>query len=141
MTNFNDTLLQLIVKKEMSASAFARMVGIKDSTFYDMLRSENVTLKNALKVVDYFGTSLDYFEKKTKRFTYKFNKDYKVDLYTTVKDYLKQYNISYLKLCRDIGISRANLTRWGQGGEPKYQTVVNLANYFKVSIDKFIGRV
>ena len=141
MTNFNDTLVKFMSKKNIPANKFAKMVGIKESTFYDLLRSENPILKNTLKIVDYWNTSLDYFEKKTKTFKCNYNKDYKVDLYNTVKEYLKKSNISYLTMCEDLGISKANLTRWANGNEPKYQTVVKLANYFKVSIDKFIGRI
>lgn len=141
MTNFNDTLLNIMEKKKMNARTFAMYVGIKDSTFRDLLRSENIMLRNALKIVDKLGTSLDYFEKKTKVFKCEHKKGYKVDLYKTVKEYLKQNKMSYTKLCKEIKISKANLTRWQQGGEPKYQTIVNLANYFNVSLDKFIGRV
>ncbi|MCI7003377.1 MAG: helix-turn-helix transcriptional regulator [Clostridia bacterium] len=141
MTNFNDTLLNIMGKKKMNARTFAMYVGIKDSTFRDLLRSENIMLRNALKIVDKLGTSLDYFEKKTKTFNCDFKKDYTVDLYKTVKQYLAANKISYTRLCKETKISKANLTRWQQGGDPKYQTIVTLANYFNVSIDKFIGRV
>lgn len=140
MTNFNNTLINYISEKNLTAKKFAEMVGIKESTFYDLLRSDNIMLSNALKIVDYLNSSLDYFEKKTKTFKCNYNKGYKVDLCKSVKEYLEKNNISYLQLCRDTGISKANYTRWRQGGMPKHQTIVTLANYFGVSIDKFIGR-
>ncbi len=141
MTNFNDTLLKEIEKRGMSIRSFADYVGIKDTTFRDLLRSENIMLRNALKIVDKLGTSLDYFEKKTKTYECNFKKNYKVNLYKSLKEYLALNKVSYTRLCSEAKISKANLSRWQQGGEPKYQTIVNLANYFNVSIDKFIGRV
>ena len=39
MTNFNDTLLKEIEKRGMSIRSFADYVGIKDTTFRDLLRS------------------------------------------------------------------------------------------------------
>ncbi len=141
MTKFNRTLTEYMEKKGISASKMAQMVGIKESTFYDMLKSDNPTLKNTLKVVDSLGSSLDYFERKSRTFKCDYKKDYVVNLPKTVKEYLALNNMSYLYLCKKTKISKANLTRWEQGGEPKYQTVVHLAKFFKVSIDKFIGRV
>lgn len=140
MTNFNDTLLKVINEKKLYASQFAEMVDIRTSTFYDLLRSENPTLKNTLKIVDYLNSSLDYFEKKTTTFHCKYKKGYKVDLVKSLKTYLKKNKVSYVKLCEDIGLSKANISRWKHGDAPKYQTVVKLANYFNESIDKFIGR-
>lgn len=141
MTNFNDTLLKEIEKRKMSVREFAVYVDIKDTTFRDLLRSDNIMLRNALKIVDKLGTSLDYFEKKTKTYACNFKKDYTIDLHKSLKEYLALNKVSYTRLCSETKISKANLSRWQQGGEPKYQTIVNLANYFNVSIDKFIGRV
>lgn len=141
MTNFNDTLLKMMEKQGVSAYKMASMLNIKLSTFYDMLRSENIMLKNALIVVDYFGTSLDYFEKKTKTFSYKYNPNYTVDFYERVKKHLAEKGVTFDHMCEELGMSRTNLTRWRDGDAPKYQTVVKMANYFKTSIDKFIGRV
>lgn len=141
MTNFNKTLIEVMCKKKMNAKEFAAFVGIKESTFRDLLRSENIMLRNALKIVDKLGTSLDFFERKTKTYNCDYKRGYTVNLYKTVKEYLQERKISYNKLCEETKISKANLTRWYQGGEPKYQTIVTLANYFGVSIDEFIGRV
>ena len=128
-------------KKKMNVKEFAIYFGIKDSTFRDLLRSENIMLRNALKIVDKLGTSLDYFEGNTKIFNCNYKKGYTVNLFKTVKEYLAKNKMSYNKLCEETKISKANLTRWKEGGKPKYQTIVTLAKYFNVSIDKFIGRV
>lgn len=141
MTNFTKTLYEIMEKQGLSAAKMADMLEIKRSTFYDMLRSDNIMLRNALKVVDYFGSSLDYFEKKTKRFYYDYNKDYTVNIYNSVKKYMEENNIAFNHLCEDLKMSRTNLTRWRDGDAPKLQTVVALAKYFNVSIDEFIGRV
>lgn len=141
MTNFSKTLYQLMEKHKISAAKMAEMIGFKDSTFYDILHSENIMLRNALKIVDYFGSSLDYFEHKTKKFYCDFKKDYQVNIYESVKKYMAERNVSFNKICEKLNMSHTNLTRWRDGDSPKYQTVVALAGFFKVSIDEFIGRV
>ncbi|MBQ7885167.1 MAG: helix-turn-helix transcriptional regulator [Clostridia bacterium] len=141
MTKFNETLLKIMNKQGLSAYKMAGMLDIKLSTFYDMLRSENIMLRNALRVVDYFGSSLDYFEKKTKTFYCDYKKDYKINIYESVKKYMAEKNVTFQRMCADLGMSRTNLTRWRDGDAPKYQTVVQMANYLNMSIDEFIGRV
>lgn len=141
MTNFNTTLFEIMNEKNMSVREFAAFLGFKDSTFRDVLRSENIMLRNALKIVDKLGTSLDYFERRTKTYRCNYKKGYTFDICETLKEYLKNNKVSYNKLCDDIKISKANMSRWTQGGDPKYQTIVKLADYFNVSIDKFVGRV
>ena len=44
---------------------------------------------------------------------------------------LKANNISFLRMCADLKMSRTNLTRWRDGDSPKLQTVIALAKYFK----------
>lgn len=141
MTNFTKTLYEIMEKQGLSHAKMADMLDIRRSTFYDMLRSENIMLRNALKVVDYFGSSLDYFDRNTRKFYCDYNKNYKVDIYESVKKHLKENNITFLHMCNDLKMSPTNLTRWRDGNAPKLQTVITLAKYFKVSIDKFIGRI
>lgn len=141
MTNFTKTLYEIMEKQGLSASKLADMLGFKHSTFYDILRSENIMLRNALKIVDYFGSSLEYFDKQTKKFYCDYKKDYSFNFYDCVKSHLKANNISFLRMCADLKMSRTNLTRWRDGDSPKLQTVIALAKYFKVSPDKFLGRV
>lgn len=141
MTNFTKTLYEIMEKQGLSASKMADILEIKHSTFYDMLRSENIMLRNALKVVDYFGSSLAYFDKQTKKFYCDYKKDYTFNFYDCVKTYLKENKISFQHMCFDLKMSRTNLTRWRDGDSPKLQTVIAIAKYFGVSPDKFLGRV
>ncbi|MBE7074915.1 MAG: XRE family transcriptional regulator [Clostridiales bacterium] len=140
-TRFIQTLKEYIEKEGLTNHKFADMVGIKLSTFYDFLRSDDIMLRNVLKIVDYLGASLDYFEGKTKNFYCDYKKDYKVDLQAQVKKYLKEKNIPLYRMCDEIGMSRTNYFRWRDGDCPKYYSIVQMANYFGVSIDEFIGRV
>ncbi|MBE7082957.1 MAG: helix-turn-helix transcriptional regulator [Clostridiales bacterium] len=141
MTNFAINLKKYLDERNISLHKFAEMSGFKFTTFYDFMKSDNPLLANVLKIVDYLGTSMDYFEGKTTKFKCNAKKDYKFDLYTRVKQIMAQTNTTFFKLAADLKMSRTNLTRWRDGDAPKYITIVNIANYFNMSIDEFVGRV
>lgn len=57
----------------------------------------------------------------------------------------------YMELCKSagetpnsvaktIGASSGSVTAWKNGTEPRYSTVLKIANYFKVSVDFLLGK-
>jgi len=51
---------------------------------------------------------------------------------------LKDYNISQQKFAEEVPISRPNFTYWKKGKLPKFETLINIANYLNCSIDEFL---
>ena len=61
----------------------------------------------------------------------------------TFKENLKRlrllYNISQKKLAEDMNFAKSTVCDWEHGRmEPNFETIVKLANYFKVSIAELI---
>lgn len=48
------------------------------------------------------------------------------------------WNVSQLELARKFGVVGPSYSRWENGTEPKYETLVEIAKYFKISIDRLL---
>ena len=140
MSNFYETLLEILNEKGITILNFASKIQIPPTTLYD-LKLYNPTIQNALKIVDYFETSLDYFEKRTDKFEYTYNHNYKMDFYTNLDNALKQQGITKVKFTNDLGLSISNFARWKKGILPTYANLLDMSLYLNYSIDELIGRI
>ena len=50
-----------------------------------------------------------------------------------------QRNISVYRACTDIGLNRAAVAKWKNGGKPNGSTAAKLAEYFDVTTDYLLG--
>lgn len=140
MSNFYETLLEILNEKGITILNFASKIQIPPTTLYD-LKYYNPTIQNALKIVDYFETSLDYFEKRIDKFKYNYNHNYKIDFYTNLDNALKQQGITKVKFTNDLGLSISNFARWKKGILPTYQNLLEMSIYLNYSIDELLGRI
>ncbi len=51
-----------------------------------------------------------------------------------------QKNVSVYRACTDIGLNRAAVAKWKNGGKPNGTTAAKLAEYFDVTTDYLLGR-
>ena len=137
MSKFAETLNDLLIENNLNIASFSKCINISSTTLYD-LKTYYPSLKTALKIVDYFKTSLDYFEKRTDVFEYHYNPDYKIDFWGNMQKFQKS-TPAYI-ICQSINISEPTYYKWKKGSLPTYQTLVDLANFFDCSIDELIGR-
>ena len=140
MSNFYETLLEILNEKGITILNFASKIQIPPTTLYD-LKYYNPTIQNALKIVDYFETSLDYFEKRTDKFNYPYNHNYKITFYTNLDNALKQQGITKVKFTNDLGFSISNFARWEKGILPTYANLLDMSSYLNYSIDELLGRI
>ena len=140
MSNFYDTLNEILDEKGITILNFAKKIKIPPTTLYD-LKYYNPTIQNALKIVDYFETSLDYFEKRTDKFEYPYNHNYKINFYTNLDNALKQQGITKVKFTNDLGFSISNFARWKKGILPTYANLLDMSSYLNYSIDELLGRI
>jgi transcriptional regulator with XRE-family HTH domain len=48
------------------------------------------------------------------------------------------WNMSQLELAKKFGVVGPSYSRWENGTEPKYDTLVEIAKFFKISIDRLL---
>ena len=139
MSNFINTFTDILLEKGMTKTELSKLSGIPLGTLLGIGNS-NPTVLTALKVVDFFNSSLDYFEQKIDFVNCKFAKDYKICFFNNLKNLLKCTNTSIKKFCKDTGIGRSSYYDWQNGTLPQYENLVITANYFNCSIDELLGR-
>ncbi len=139
MSKFAETLNDLLKENGLSILEFSKKINISSDTLYD-LKKFNPTIQNALKIVDYFSSSLDYFERKSDVFEYSFNKNYKINFYDNFAKKLKKLNKNFVDFKNDCGISYSSVKRWKKGMLPTYSNLLMVAKYLNCSIDELLGR-
>ena len=55
------------------------------------------------------------------------------------KELCDRKNISVYRACTDIGLNRAAVAKWKNGGKPNGNTAAKLAEYFEVTTDYLLG--
>lgn len=140
MSNFVENLKDLLKDRNLSMLEFAKLINIPFSTIYN-LKFYNPSTKNALLIVDYFSSSLDYFENITDKFEYSYNDNYEINFYKNLRENMKLQNKTKIQLCYDLGISHSTLDRWRNGTLPSYTSLLSVAKYLGCSIDALLGRV
>lgn len=137
MSKLSEVLEEFVIKEDCSYSELARRIGISNS---QIIRYKNGVLpkfKQAIKIANYFKCSLN--------FLFGFSNDFKklttpliFDDYNFINKYtnlLEQNKISHYELSKKIDICETSLTFWKKHNIPTTSAVLEIANYFSVSID------
>lgn len=140
MSKFVETLNEILQDKNISLLSFSKSVGIPYNTLRN-LKLYNPTINNAILIADYFSTSLDYFERRTDKFEYNYNKNYELQFYSNLRKLMNFNKIKKITLCNDLGISHSTIDRWATGILPTYSNLITIAQYLDCSIDKLLGRI
>ena len=140
MSNFVNTLNDLMLENGLKVADIARETGINQRTLSN-LKYFSPTVFSAIKIADYFETSLDFFEKKSDIFKCSFNKKFTFCFKDNFLKLLKQYNVSRYEFSKKLNISESTVSRWiNKNAIPNYENIVDTANFFDCSIDELIGR-
>lgn len=139
MSYFVESLKDLLLEKGMTLKDLSHELPIPERTLYDC-KKFNPTIKNALIIVDYFFSSLDYFERRHNYQVCVFDRNYKIKFYENLIVELQKQKLSQAKLCRETHISESCFKRWKRGVLPTYENLVLISNYLECSIDNLLGR-
>ena len=58
-----------------------------------------------------------------------------------LKELRKSRNLTQTKLCKRFNVTQKTLSSWESGTrQPNIETLINIADYFQVSLDELLGR-
>lgn len=98
------------------------------------------SLPNIISIANYLEVSIDYIlENTTENNFQRYNVEQK-NIYKKLIEILKAENLSQLKFCKDLAISRTNFSRWNNGATPKLSTLIDIAKYLNCKIDELLDR-
>ena len=134
----------LLQSKNMNTQSLKKEIGISTTQSGRYLSGYyEPSLKNALKICDYFNCSLDYLvgldnEIKRNKQTQTPNAAKFLSRYNEL---LKQNNTNHYRVAKELKFNRNNLIYWQQHKTfPTLTILANLAQHLHTSIEYLIGR-
>ena len=141
LSNFSETLDELIKRRDLTATELGKQIEIDRSTITKYLVKRSLPkLQYAIKIVDYFGCSLDYL--------FGLTNDYKErkylqcpPFYQVFQQLLKSRDCTRYRLFTDLEIHDQIVDDWYYGRSvPSIHNLVRVANYFGCTLDELVGR-
>ncbi|MDE6275064.1 MAG: XRE family transcriptional regulator [Clostridia bacterium] len=141
LSNFSETLSELIAMHNLNASILGKQLKIDRSTITKYLAKRSLPkLQFAIKIVDYFGCSLDYL--------FGLTNDYQKKSYLQCPPFFQVFqqllasrNCSRYRLFTDLDIHDQIVDDWYYGRSiPSMYNIIRLANYFNCTLDELVGR-
>ncbi len=141
MSNFNEILKDMLQDNNLTVKELAKLTKIQDSLLYKYVNNKTEpTIKNLIKLADYFNCSIDYLIGLSEHEKFVMQKGVKtIKFYEVYTNLLKEHSLSHYSLCKILGYSMSSLTLWKNGQIPYLDTLIKIAKYFDVSIDYLVG--
>ncbi len=138
---FQDTFEELLTVRKTTIKALSESTGIFMSALYRYLHGENIpSVKNAIKIADYFSCSLDYL--------FGLTDECKTEIYNTVstpnerfRSFLKDNGQTRYQVYKSTGIEQKRLSDWFYGRRtPSLACLYLVAKAYACSLDYLAGR-
>jgi len=138
MNEFQERLYELLKDNNLNRLSLSKKIGINSRAVDDYFnRDFYPSIKTAKKMASYFDCSLDYLfgrsdEKRN-------NNKNKRPFFDTFKSLLQDNKILMTHAMNEMGMRPYNYYRWQKGVFPKSVVLLQIADYFEVSIDFLVG--
>lgn len=110
---------------------------VSENTFYKY-KQRYPSIKTAIKIANFLKVSLDYLFELSNENHFRLYKENKLKFYENLSLFIKNKNISARQFCKDLGYSKDNITRWKNGIQPTIQRLLEMAQYFKCTMDDLL---
>lgn len=141
LSNFAESLTELLAEAELTPSAFADAIGCGRGTISRYLHGQKMPrIELLVRIADFFVCSVDYV---LGRETEKYPR-----VFTPCPSFQKrlpalcaELGITKYKLQKATGIAESAIYNWQRGeGTPTLENVIKIANAFNCSVDFVLGR-
>ena len=140
LLHFSERLAELMFDNNLTMEQLSKAIGVSDATVcYWKNGKQNISLSNALKLVNYFNCSLAFLIGRSET-KLDYTPNFCPPFYDRLRQVMKERGISRYQIVKEKIVSENNLYVWKKGSEPFLQTVINLADYFGYTLDYFVGR-
>ncbi|MCL2555913.1 MAG: helix-turn-helix domain-containing protein [Firmicutes bacterium] len=143
LPKFCDRLSELILddSDNITIAKFGEKIGFRGSTVSLWKTGKRVpSLQNIICLAEYFNCSIDFL-------LGRIDNDIQVKriknlplFHEHLLSILNARSLSWYKVVQDTSVSKSSLKSWRYGSTPLLPTLIELANYLKVSVDYLVGR-
>ncbi|UKI20799.1 MAG: helix-turn-helix domain-containing protein [Christensenella sp.] len=142
MSKFHERLAGLIIESETSVQELSEKYGFSLSALYKWLRGVCYpSFDNLVLLADNFGCSADYLlGLKDDEVEYTANEQ-RQPFDVLFSDLLKEKNVSEYRLVKQTGLARSKVDEWRKAASlPSVESLVLVAKFFDVTVDRLVGR-
>ncbi len=141
MSNFSETLAELLADKQLTIKTFADKIGVNATCITNYLHDTRTpSVKILIKIADYFNCSTDFIlgrDIERQNLTFK-----KCPPFSERLPVIMEQNGFYpQKLFNETGIKKSRFYDWKSGKrQPSLDNIIKLADKFGCSVDYVLGR-
>ena len=140
LSNFSERLEELIFESGITQNQLALALKISRGNLCEWITGKHsVTLSNALKLANFFNCSLEFLAGRVET-KLSYTPRPCPSFYERLLQVMREQGKSRYRIVRDTKFSDGNFYSWKKGGDPFLQSVIELAVYFGLTLDAFIGR-
>ncbi|MBP3432080.1 MAG: helix-turn-helix transcriptional regulator [Clostridia bacterium] len=139
MTNFYDLISDVLQERNKSIKDLENDGVLTKNTFYNF-KDTAPSLSNIIAIANYLSVSIDYIIGNTSENKFKRYSPTQPNLYSKISALLNSSGISQSKLCKAVGISRTNFSRWNHGATPKLSTLIEICKYLSCNLDDILEK-
>ncbi len=139
MSDFIKYIEPILYEKGKTAKDLFNDNVLSENTYYK-LRNRFPSLKSLIKIANYLEVNIDYIFEINVKNEFKPYKNSQENFYQNLIKYLKLCDISQRKLLKDLGLARANMTRWKNGINPRVENLLEITNYLQCSTNDLLER-
>lgn len=142
LSNFVESLLELIMQANLTPSEFAKQVGCGKGTISRYLHEQKIPEVGLLiRMADFFECSTDYLlGRETEKYPRTFVKPCP-SFQERLPTLCKELNITKYQLQKKTGIAESAIYSWQNGkNPPRLDNLIKIAEAFDCSLDFVLGR-
>lgn len=141
--SIKDILEEFLITENISDRSLAQNIGLKNSQISRYRAGVLPEFPAAIKIANYFHCSLSYlfglqdkFEKQAAPLVFD-----KQGFYAKYENLLKENKITHYQLCKRIPICETSLRLWKKGTFPSTSAILEISNFFGVSVDFLVCKI
>lgn len=140
LNKLGERLTELMFENSVSNKKLAEDMGVHVTTIQRWKRdATSLFLSDLLKLANYFHCSLDFLVGKSEKFL-----DYTPNecppFYEQFRKIIEEHGTSRYRMDKETKFKDSYFTKWSKGADPHVFSLIELADYFNISIDVLIGR-
>ena len=137
MKNYYEEIRDVMKEKNVSIKDLENNNIFSKNVFYTYTKY-NPSISVIVRLANFLEVSIDYLLGRTDTNKFKRYKEKQENFYNNLIKVLKEYNLSFYRVCKDLNISDSNLGRWRYGTKPKLEMLISIADYLQCSIDDLL---
>jgi len=140
LADFSERFSELSFESELNTEKLGAALGVTGSIVRHWKRgTRSISLANALRIAEHFNCSLEFLIGRTEDRLVFMPQPY-LPFYERLRQLMDNRGVTWYRIVQDGIVSSHNLSVWKNGTFPMLETVIDIAEYFKLTLDQFVGR-